>query len=231
MRLLLKPQLVLPVLLATALLLFAFSLGNLNDVARRVGKLPMRVLWLALAAAACYLACKAAQLKLMLTQVDERIPARPFWLAFAVGELAITLPMGLFSQNWVLSASLRVHIDRSSAATVMMALAEIAVVFLYLAVVGIRGWPATRPLAVAVLTVVALLLLGLLLFETAGAHASFQAAPPLGATRRKCTPTFRRPSRTPDCAPVDLSIRLPSCTSGINSHAAACAGRVPRYAR
>lgn len=164
-RRLLKPQVILPVLLAVALLAFAFSLGDVHLVLARVAKLPMRVLWLALAAAACYLACKAAQLKLMLTQIDVAIPARPFWLAFAVGELTVTLPLGMFSQNWVLSAARRVHIGRSSAATVMMVLAEVAVVFLFLAVVGVSGMPGTRPFAVAVLAGVGLLLLGLMLFE------------------------------------------------------------------
>jgi hypothetical protein len=164
-RHLLKPQVILPVLLAVALLVFAFSLGDVNQVLARVRRLPLRILALALAAAACYLACKAAQLKLMLAQINLKIPARPFWLAFAVGELTVTLPLGMFSQNWVLSASRRIHIGRSSAATVMMVLAEIAVVFLFLAVVGIPGWRDTRPLAVALLAAVGLLLLGLLLFE------------------------------------------------------------------
>lgn len=164
-RALLRPQVILPVLLAAALLAFAFSLGDVRQVLARLGRLPARTLWLALAAAACYLACKAAQLKLMLAQIKVWIPARPLWLAFAIGELTVTLPLGMFSQNWVLSTTRGVHIGRSSAATVMMVLAEIAVVFLFLAVVGVPGWPATRPFAVALLVAVGLLLTGLALFE------------------------------------------------------------------
>lgn len=172
-RVLLKPTVILPVLLAVALLVFAFSLGDVHQVMVRVGRLPAHVLWLALAAAACYLACKAAQLKLMLTQIDVQIPARPFWLAFAVGELTVTLPLGMFSQNWVLSASRRIHIGRSSAATVMMVLAEVAVVFLFLAVTGVSGMPATRPLAVVVLVATGVLLTALVLFEhRARAHVT-----------------------------------------------------------
>jgi len=170
---LLKPKVILPVPLAAALLVFAFSLGDIHDVIGRVGKLPVQVLLLSLAAAACYLACKAVQLKLMLTQIEVRIPAGPFWLAFAVGELTVTLPLGLFSQNWVLSASRRIHIGRSSAATVMMLLAEIAVVFLFLAVVGIPGWPDVHWTAVGVLGFFALLLTGAVLFgEKAHPHLS-----------------------------------------------------------
>lgn len=172
-RALLKPKLILPILLAVALLVFAFSLGDIHKVIARVGKLPVSVLLLSLAAAACYLACKAVQLKLMLTQIEVRIPARPFWLAFAVGELTVTLPLGLFSQNWVLSASRRIHIGRSSAATVMMLLAEIAVAFLFLAVVGIPGWPDMHWIAAGVLAFFALLLTGAVLSgEKAHPHLS-----------------------------------------------------------
>lgn len=165
LRAVLKPQVILPVLLAAALLAFAINLGDVHEVLVRVRALPAIVLWLSLAAAACYLACKAAQLKLMLTQIGVAIPARPFWLAFAVGELTVTLPLGMFSQNWVLSASRKIAIGRSAAATVMMVLAEIAVVFLFLAVTGIPGWPDTRPLCIAVLAILALLLVALVIYE------------------------------------------------------------------
>lgn len=168
---LLRPQVLLPVLLAVALLVFAFSLGDVDKVMHRVAALPPRILGLALAAAACYLICKALQLKLMLTQIDVRIPARPFWLAFAVGELTVTLPLGLFAQNWVLSAARRVHIGRSSAATVMMLLAEIAVTFLFLAVVGIPGWPDVHWIAIGILALLALLLASAVVFgERAHPH-------------------------------------------------------------
>ncbi len=164
-RALLKPQVILPVLLAAALLAFAFSLGDLGKVVDRVGKLSGKVLWLSLAASACYLGVKAVQLWMLLNHIEVRIPARPFWLAFAVGETTMTLPLGLFSQNWVLSASRRVHVGRSSAATVMMLVAEITVVFLFLAVVGVPGWGDVRWAAIGVLALFALLILGLLLFE------------------------------------------------------------------
>lgn len=162
---LLKPQVLLPVVLAVALLVFAFSLGDVHQVMQRVGRLRAQTWLLALLAAAAYLAVKAAQLKLMLTRIGIRIPARPFWLAFAVGELTVTLPLGMFTQNWVLSASRRISIGRSSAATVMMVLAEVAVVFLFLAVVGIPGWSDMRPLAIALLVAIGLLLLALVIFE------------------------------------------------------------------
>ena len=147
----LKPQVILPVLLAAALLVFAFRLGDLGKVVGRLKTLPLYVPGVSIGCAAIYLGCKAVQLHLMLKRIGVAIPARPFWLAFGVGEMTLTLPLGLFSQNWVLSASRRVHVGRSSAATVMMLLVEIAVVFLFLAVVGVPGWASVRWAAVGLL--------------------------------------------------------------------------------
>lgn len=165
LRHVLKPQVVLPVLLAAALLVFAFNLGDLGKVVSRLRDLPLHVLGISVGAAAIYLGCKAAQLRLMLTRIDVCIPPRSFWLAFAVGETTVTLPLGLFSQNWVMSASRRVHVGTSSAATVMMLLVEIAAVLLFLAVVGIHGWNAVRWVAVALLVLLVSFVVGAVLFE------------------------------------------------------------------
>lgn len=201
LRHVLKPQVILPVLLAAALLVFALTLGDVNKVVARLHGLPVHVLWISLAAAACYLACKAVQLRLMLKRIGLHVPARAFWLAFAVGEMTLTLPLGLFSQNWVLSAARRVHVGRSSAATVMMLLVEIAAVFLFLAVVGVPHWDAVRWAAVALLALFVLFVAGALLFE--GKVRGFAGQPHgkwlqkaaqggvemLDGLRKLCTPT------------------------------------------
>ena len=164
-RAVLKPQVVLPVLLAAALLVFAFKLGDLGKVVGRLKTLPLHVQGVSVGCAAIYLGCKAVQLHLMLKRIDVAIPARPFWLAFAVGEMTLTLPLGLFSQNWVLSASRRVHVGRSSAATVMMLLVEIAVVFLFLAIMGVPGWTSVRWAAVGLLVLFVAIVASAVLFE------------------------------------------------------------------
>lgn len=164
-RAVLKPQVVLPVLLAAALLVFAFKLGDLPKVVGRLRTLPLLVPGISVGCAAIYLGCKAVQLHLMLKRIGVGIPGRSFWLAFAVGEMTLTLPLGLFSQNWVLSASRRVHVGRSSAATVMMLLVEIAVVFLFLATLGVPGWSAVRWAAVALLVLFVAFVTGAVLFE------------------------------------------------------------------
>ncbi len=147
LHLLLRPKLLLSVLLAAALLTVAFKLGDLDSVLARVQAIPLWVMALALAAAIVYLALKCWQFRHLLANLELHPDWRRLVLAFSVGELAVTLPFGIFAQNWVLSATGKAHFGRSSAATVIMILTESLVVLLFLAVVGIPGWPELRPLA------------------------------------------------------------------------------------
>jgi hypothetical protein len=158
---------VAPVVLAGTLFFVAIKLGDPGRALGAIRRLPLSVLAAALCMAAVYLALKAWQLHLLLGNLGIRPDWRRLGLAFAVGELALTLPFGLFAQNWVLARTGRAHFAESAAATVVMLLVEIMIVLLLLAVVGIRGWPAVRPLAVAAAVALCLLLAFVLHFEPA----------------------------------------------------------------
>jgi hypothetical protein len=160
-----RPTLILPLLLAAALLTFAFKLGGVNGMLARIRALPASVLWLTPVCTAVYLVLKAAQLRLLLDNLGVRIAWQNFGLAFCVGELTATLPFGLFSQNWVMSTSSQVHVGRSAAATVMMLFAEAIVVLAVLAALGIPGWPALRLGALVVLIGAIAFVLGVLRYE------------------------------------------------------------------
>ncbi|HEX5314087.1 MAG TPA: lysylphosphatidylglycerol synthase domain-containing protein [Gammaproteobacteria bacterium] len=165
MRVLVRPKVLLPILLAAALIFLALSLGDLSQVVGRIQAIPVTIMAIALGFAALYLALKALQLHLLL----DNLGAHPDWgrfaLAFAVGELAVTLPLGIFAENWVLAEEKKIKFGRSSAATVTMLLAEIAIVLLLLTVVGIPGWRILQPLAALVLFLIAAFLFGVLHFE------------------------------------------------------------------
>jgi hypothetical protein len=162
-----RPRVVLPLLLAAALLFVALSLGDLGKVIGRVKAIPVWDMLLVLGLAAAYLFLKAVQLHLLLANLGARPGWRRFVLAYAVGELALTFPLGIFAQNWVLSVEDKIHFGRSSAATVVMLLMEIVTVLLVLAVLGVPGWPPVRPVAAGLLIVMGLLMFCLLRFETA----------------------------------------------------------------
>jgi len=145
----LRPGVVLPVLLSAALLAAALSLGDLATVVDRVKVIPVATMVFALAMAIIYLAVKCWQLHLLLRHVDLHPGWQRLALAFAVGELALTLPLGIFAQNWMLSITARgqPHFGRSSSATVVMLILETVVVLLVLAVIGIPRWPQLQPIA------------------------------------------------------------------------------------
>jgi Lysylphosphatidylglycerol synthase TM region len=158
---------VAPVALAGVLLFIAIRLGDPGRALGAIRALPVAVLAAALALALVYLALKAWQLHLLLGSLGIRADWRRLGLAFSVGELALTLPFGLFAQNWVLARTGRGHFGETAAATVVMLLVEILVVLLFLAVVGIRGWPEVRPGALVAIGGLFVLMALVLNFEPA----------------------------------------------------------------
>jgi len=158
---------VAPVLLAGGLFFIALRLGDPGRALGAIRALPLSVLAAALACALVYLALKAWQLHLLLRNLGLRVDVRRLGLAFAVGELALTLPFGLFAQNWVLARTGRANFAESAAATVVMLLVEIVVVLVFLAVVGIRGWPAARPGAIVAVVGLCALMAIVVHFESA----------------------------------------------------------------
>lgn len=165
LRALLDPRVIVSVLLAGALLFVAFSLGNLGAVLGRVKTVPLTTWVIALGCAAAYLLLKATQLHLLLHKLGVHPGWQRFALAFALGELVLTFPLGIFAQNWVFSEDEHIQFGHSAAATVTMLLSEIAIVLLWLAIFGIPGWPPLQPLAALALALIVALLFGGLLFE------------------------------------------------------------------
>ncbi len=150
-RHLFRPRVALPLLLTAALLVVALSLGNPGQVMARVKAMPLVNLGGVLAFALCYLVLKAWQLHLLLRGLDLHPGWRRFALAYAVGELALTLPLGVFAQNWVLAGSGRMRFGNTSAATVFMLVMEAVVVLAWLGLNGVPGWPPLQPLALVLL--------------------------------------------------------------------------------
>jgi hypothetical protein len=171
-----------PIVLAGGLFFLAIRLGDLGNAMAHIRGLPLSVLALAVGMAIVYLVLKAWQLRLLLGNLGLRPDWRRLGLAFAVGELALTLPFGIFAQNWVLARTGRAHFGETAAATVVMLLVEIFVVLLLLAVVGIRGWPIVRPLAICAGVGLCVLIVFVLHFEEAAR----------GLCRRVSRPTLHK---------------------------------------
>ncbi|HZV93277.1 MAG TPA: hypothetical protein VFF72_08665 [Caldimonas sp.] len=160
-RALARPRVFLTLLLAAALLSFAFSLGNVNRVLARMREISGPSMLCVLGLAALYLVIKGSQLHRLLLRLRARMSWRRFVLALAVGELAATLPLGIFAQNWVLLQQRSMRFGQSSSATAFMLAMEFVVAVAWLAMRGIPGWDWLRPTAALLLAAVALMLLGL----------------------------------------------------------------------
>lgn len=163
-RLLRRPKIVVPVLLAGGLLAAAFSLSDIPEVLRRIGWIPVSSLLWTLLLAAIYLVVKGVQFRAFLRELTIFARWRSVLIAYAVGELSLTLPLGIYAQNYVLR---RVHggdLYRSAAATTLMLALETALLLLVLAAVGLESWPWLRPLALA-------LLMGLVAFGVGMTHS------------------------------------------------------------
>lgn len=158
---LLRPKVLLPTLLGAALLLFAFSLGNAAQVLGLIRRISLPGMALAFLCTAVYLWVKGYQLRVLLRALGARIDRRGFMLAYAVGELAATLPMGVFAQNWVLSQQQGIRFGRGVSATAAVLLMELVIAVLTVAAVGIPGREWMRGIAVALLAVLGALTFGL----------------------------------------------------------------------
>ncbi len=175
-----EPALILPVLLAGALLAVAFNLGDLGHVMDRVRAISIPVMLFALGMGLTYLTLKLWQFHLLLANLGLHPGWRRLLLAFAVGELAVTLPFGIFAQNWVLStAGGQARFGRSSAATVVMLLVETLVVLLLLAIVGIPRWPQLQPIAAVFAVGFVALTLSILRFERLARKLAIRLKQPL----------------------------------------------------
>ncbi|HKJ87398.1 MAG TPA: lysylphosphatidylglycerol synthase domain-containing protein, partial [Gammaproteobacteria bacterium] len=146
LRTLLRPSVFLPILLAAALIFFLLSLADLPEVFSRI----RRISWGAMAScgalAAGYVVVKGTVLRGLLRGLGYRTRWRGFLLAYAIGELAVTVPSGVYAQNYVLSRLGAAPPGHSSAATTLMILVETITVMVALALLGIPGWGWVRPL-------------------------------------------------------------------------------------
>lgn len=146
-----QPKVVVPLLLTAALLASAIGLSDIPQAFSRIRDIPPESLLGALLLAALYLVLKGWQFYGFLRELHISINWRHVLLAYAVGELTLTLPLGVYVQNYVLQRLQGTGFYRSAAVTTIMLIIESGVFFLVLAVIGVRGWPWLQPLALACL--------------------------------------------------------------------------------
>lgn len=145
LRTLSSPQRGLPVLLSLVLIVGVLSFSGLSGVLQRGHLLGADTFIATALLAATYLAIKGWQFGRLLAAANIRTRRKPRWLAFAIGEISLTLPFGVYAQNYVLKKAQGTHFAASATSTTMMLALEIALLMVVLAIVPIDGWPELRP--------------------------------------------------------------------------------------
>lgn len=152
------PRIVVPTLLSLALLAFALGITDLPRVLERLLEVPLTAVATVLGLTLVYLVLKGTQLRILLHHLDIRVPWRPLVLAFAIGEMTLTIPSGIYAQNYVLQRLGLAGFARSAAATTATLAIEGAILIAVLAAVGIPGWFWLRPLLLAFCALAALVI-------------------------------------------------------------------------
>ncbi|MEF8794416.1 lysylphosphatidylglycerol synthase domain-containing protein [Thiohalorhabdus sp.] len=151
LRTLLQPSVLLPTLLAGALLAFVLSISDLPQVFGRIREISAVAVLLCAGCAVYYLVLKGLVFRLLLHGLGFPVPWRPFLLAYAVGEMTLQLPAGTYASNYLLSRMGQAQPGRSSAATTVLLILETVVVMAVLAALGIPGWQWLQPALVVLI--------------------------------------------------------------------------------
>jgi uncharacterized membrane protein YbhN (UPF0104 family) len=142
---LLQPKIAIPVLLSAALLGLLFGTSDLPRVAWYIGRLPAAAIAATLLFAGAYLAAKFLLWRQYIDRLAVGANTRQVLVAFAVGEMTLSLPAGVYAQNYVLRRIAGADFGRSSAATSAILGAEGGVVLVALLALGVPGWRWLEP--------------------------------------------------------------------------------------
>lgn len=148
-KVLLQPRIVVPILLTAALLGFAFSITDLPKVIGSISRIKLSAIVISLGLAFAYLVLKGLVFVFFLKALKIFPNWRALLLSYAVGEMALTIPAGIYAQNYVLKEAQGEDFSRSAAATTWMLALEEALALLTLLILGIPHWNWLRPAILA----------------------------------------------------------------------------------
>lgn len=158
----LRPQVIVPVFLSLALLAFALSISDLPEVADRIARIDFTTGLTVFGLACTYLFLKSLQFRLLLKGMGIRPNWRHFVLAFAVGEMTLPIPSGVYVQNYVLRHLGAAGFAHSAAATTLALVIEAGVASTILAIAGVPSWQGFRLAPIALVLAAAALFTALI---------------------------------------------------------------------
>jgi hypothetical protein len=152
-RRLLSPTVVVPAVLSLSLLGALLAFGDVGQIGDLLGGFqPLYIAAIVLLLVA-YEVVQCTQWNVLLTAEGIQAPLRARLFAYLVGDMARVLPIGNYFENYLLLRESGTDFGRSSAATTLSVLIEVAVCLTGLVILGIGPWVWLRPLIVGGLAV------------------------------------------------------------------------------
>jgi len=150
MKKLLRPKILIPVFLSVAILaaLVVFVTNPQKLVGLMEGFHKIDLLYVLLLMIG-YEVVRGTQWHFLLTSMGIHVPVRTQIFVFAAGEITKSLPIGNYFQNYLLQQSKGTDFGRSSAATTVIVLTEVAVSLLGVVILGLGTWTSwLRPVII-----------------------------------------------------------------------------------
>lgn len=138
------PRRAVPILLTGALIVALVEVSDISNVFQHWRALSLQAVGLTLVLAMVYLVLKGWQFGRLLKAAGLGTDWRGQWAAFAVGEITLLLPLGMYVQNYVLSKSRGQDFARSAATTTVVYALEIIVLVSVLVALPVYAWPQMR---------------------------------------------------------------------------------------
>ncbi|HEX2922428.1 MAG TPA: lysylphosphatidylglycerol synthase domain-containing protein [Chloroflexota bacterium] len=157
-----RPRVLIPILLSAALLAFLLSISDVPDLLDRISRIPVRTMVLVFCLALFYLVLKGVLFRLFLDGLGIYPTSPQLIVSFATGEATLTLPAGIYAQNYVLRRIAAIDFSISSAATTALLATEGGVALVILAILGIPGWDWLRPAILSFFAVAAIVVTALM---------------------------------------------------------------------
>ena len=149
MRRLLHPKIILPLLLGASLLAALLAFADVKKVVALMTAFDKLYLLYYLLLMAVYTAVRGVQWHDLLAALEIDAPLRSQVFAFLVGEVTKSIPIGNYVQNYILQQARGTDFGRSSAATTLIVLIEVAVALSGVALLGLGDWTGwLRPLII-----------------------------------------------------------------------------------
>jgi uncharacterized protein (TIRG00374 family) len=180
----LRPKVVIPAVVSMAILAGLLAFGNINEMIKAVKTFqPIYILWVALLIVG-YEVVRGIQWLFLLRQLHIKASREAKVFAYLSSEVTKSIPIGNYFQNYLLATSEGSDPGRTSAATTLQVLGEVAVSLTGLVILGLGAWSGY----LRAIIIVGLLVFGLSVWIFMKLHK--ESGPPEWMTKRKVLRQF-----------------------------------------